>query len=70
MPKLNYVITDMFTGQDREIPDLITPGEPTQYWINGWNAYHDDQEPEDNPYSEHTFEWREWLDGYEAAEAD
>lgn len=67
--KPKYIIDDMFTGEPREVPDLFVPGEPTQWWINGWNAGMNG-EPTVNPYPEHTTEWHEWNDGYAAAEED
>ncbi len=60
-------IIDLF-GNEREMPER-NYDEPSEAWVEGWNAYmyHGLSV---NPYEIGDFEYREWLDGYEAAERD
>jgi len=50
------------TGEFETPPD--DEEGPSQYWIEGWNAYMNNGSPV-NPYLETSFEAIEWQDGYD-----
>ena len=62
-------ITNFFSGED-ETPPGNPENEPTQAWIDGWNANMDGESEGQNPYAADCWEYREWLDGWLAASRD
>ena len=66
-----YKITDLFTGEEKDLEKTLYPGEPTQAWIEGWTASSQYGWGKiENPYAPTTNEYHEWLDGWESAERD
>ena len=65
----DWWIRDMFDGKDKKLPPEY-PGEPTQAWIDGWNAGMEGSTIDENPYSPMTSEWFDWRYGWEAANYD
>ena len=61
-------ITDLF-GNERELPERDWDS-PTEAWVEGWNAGMFLYLPQDNPYELGDDEYRDWQEGYEAAERD
>jgi hypothetical protein len=60
-------ITDLF-GNEHELSDKHYD-EPTAAWVEGWECYmHNGLST--NPYELGDDEYRDWQDGYEAAERD
>ena len=66
-----YKITDLFTGEEKDLEKETFPGEPTLCWIEGWTARMEcGYDKIENPYAPTTNEYHEWLDGWESAERD
>ena len=65
---MTYYLRDLFTGDDVPVPEHHYD-EPSEAWIEGWNASMYGGLP-DNPYDPCTTEGHEWQDGYDAAERD
>lgn len=63
-----YYLRDLFTGDDTPVP-VHHFDEPTQAWVDGWNAGMDGG-PTVNPYDSYTAEGSDWQDGHDAAERD
>ena len=56
---------DLF-GNERELPERDWDS-PTEAWVEGWTAGMHDGSPV-NPYELGDDEYRDWQEGYEAAE--
>jgi hypothetical protein len=63
-----WFIYDFVTRQDKPSPK-DDPNEPTEAWVQGWNACMHDGYGK-NPYDESTQEHHDWQEGWEAAERD
>jgi len=62
----NWKITDLFTGEEK--PVEIFRNEPTQEWIEGWNAGMNGDDR--NPYEPGCVQHGDWQEGHDDAEMD
>jgi hypothetical protein len=62
-------IYNFITGEYEELPHLMPPEGPSEWWIEGWNSCMNG-DPEENPYEQGTTEYWEWQDGYNEAQRD
>lgn len=65
-----WKITDLFTGQEVTPPPISYSGEPSQAWVDGWNAGMAGEPKTPPPWYSLPSEIADWCDGYEMAEKD
>lgn len=66
---MTYHIYNFISGKDEPQPDHPDHSSPTEAWLAGWYALMVDGYKA-NPYPECTQDYRDYEEGWEAAERD
>lgn len=66
---MKWLIKNFITGELAEFP-RDEPGEPTQAWVDGWNAGMEEGADARNPHDNYSKEHHDWQDGWSAAMRD